>query len=341
MYKISFKSFSTYRDALMGVAMISVFFFHCGDDWAPDCITAITSRGYMGVAVFIFLSAIGLSYSMEKNRNIMAFYKRRIFRIFPTYWFIMTCVYAFVATLINTGIMPSDYYRYPHTVWEAVQSYTTIGYWMKGGLYYLWYIPAIIVLYLFFPFVYRIYSRWRWAAISIAIVPLLLSFYPEKTFGEYAYFLSFVGIFLYGALAYYWVKSDYRVYGFIVVSIGGGALLYYCLRQVMHLGMIQIPVLETSLLYATFPFMLLALVPIIRIQPINDALSFVGKISLEFYLIHEFILRFLITVSNYAFNMSAFVQKMCGFVISLCLAYVIHIVMTKLISNNSKKQSAK
>lgn len=116
MYKISFKSFSTYRDALMGVAMVSVFFFHCGDGWAPDFITAITSRGYMGVAVFIFLSAIGLSYSMEKNGNIMAFYKRRIFRIFPTYWLIMTCVYLFVAILTSVGLMPSDYYRYPHTV---------------------------------------------------------------------------------------------------------------------------------------------------------------------------------------------------------------------------------
>lgn len=341
MYNISFKSLSTYRDALMGVAMISVFFFHCGEGWAPDYITAITSRGYMGVAVFIFLSAIGLSYSMEKNGDIMDFYKRRIFRIFPTYWFIMTCVYTFVATLIKAGIMPSDYYRYPHTVWEAIQSYTTIGYWIEGGLYYLWYIPAITVLYLFFPFVYRIYSRWRWSAMSIAIVPLLLSFYPEKTFGEYAYFLSFVGIFLYGALAYYWVKSDYCVNGLIVILIGGGALLYYCSRQVMHLGMIQIPVLETTLLYVTFPFILLALVPIISHHPINIALSFVGKISLEFYLIHEFILRFLMTVSNYACDMSAFLQKMCGLVISLCLAYVIHIVMTKIICNNSKKQSTK
>lgn len=341
MYKISFKSLSTYRDALMGVAMISVFLFHCGEGWAPDYITAITSRGYMGVAVFIFLSAIGLSYSMEKNGNILAFYKRRMFRIFPTYWLIMTGVYTFVAVLTSAGIMPSDYYRYPHTVLEAIQSYTTIGFWIEGGLYYLWYIPAIIVLYLFFPFVYIIYSRWRWTTLSIAIVPLLLSFYPEKAFGEYAYFLSFVGVFLYGALAYYWVKSDYSINGLIVVLIGGGALLYYCLRQVMHLGMIQIPVLETSLLYATFPFMLLVLVPILRLRPINIACSFVGKISLEFYLIHEFILRFLMTVSNYACDMSAFLQKMCGFVISLCLAYVIHIVMTKLISNNNKIQSAK
>ena len=338
MYKISFKSLSTYRDALMGVAMISVFFFHCGGGWAPDFITAVTSRGYMGVAVFIFLSAIGLSYSMEKNGNIMDFYKRRIFRIFPTYWCIMTGIYVFVAVLINAGIMPSSYYRYPHTLWEVIQSYTTIGYWIEGGLYYLWYIPAITVLYLFFPFVYRIYSRWRWSAMSIAIVPLLLSFYPEKTFGEYAYFLSFVGIFLYGALAYYWVKLDYRINILIVLLIGGGALLYYCLRQVMHLGMIQIPVLETSLLYATFPFMLLALVPIIRIQPINDALSFVGKISLEFYLIHEFILRFLMTVSNYVLYMSAPLQKMLGFAISLCLAYVIHRVMAKLMGVKSMKR---
>lgn len=338
MNKISFKSLSTYRDALMGVAMIAVFFFHCGKGWAPNYITDVTSRGYMGVAVFIFLSAIGLSYSLEKNNNIIAFYKRRLLRIFPTYWLIMTCVYTFVAVLINSGIMPLGYYRYPHTAWEAIQSYTTIGFWIKGGFYDNWYIPAIIVLYLFFPFVYKMYSRWRWTAISIAIVPLLLALFPEKMFGEYAYFLSFVGIFLYGALAYYWVKSECSINGFVIMLIGWGALFYYCLRQIMHWGMIPMPILETSLLYATFPFMLLALVPIIQRQLINNALSFVGKISFEFYLIHEFILRLLMTVSNRVFYISPFLQKMCGFIISLCIAYIIHLVMTKLMSKNSKKE---
>jgi len=105
--------------------------------------------------------------------------------------------------------------------------------------------------------------------------------------------------------------------------------------------MIPIPILESTLLYATFSFMLLALVPIIRRQPINNALSFVGKISLEFYLIHEFILRLLMTVSNRVFYISPFLQKMCGFIISLNIAYMIHVVMTKLLSEKSKKGNGK
>ena len=74
---------------------------------------------------------------------------------------------------------------------------------------------------------------------------------------------------------------------------------------------------------------------------INNALSFVGKISLEFYLIHEFILRLLMTVSNRVFYISPFLQKMCGFIISLNIAYMIHVVMTKLLSEKSKKGNGK
>ena len=237
MERISFKSLSTYRDALMGIAMLCVFVFHCRGAYEDsDFLQAIMSRGYMGVAVFMFLSSIGLSYSMNRNDDILAFYKRRLFRIFPTYWLVMTGVYAFVAVLIHAGIMPANYYRYPHTIWEGIQAYTTIGYWIDGGLYYLWYVPAIVVLYIVFPFIYKMFARCRWSAVTIAVVPILLAFLPKEIFGEYSYFLSFVGIFMYGALVYYWVKSDKKVNRLVVLMVGIGALGYYMTRSIMHLG---------------------------------------------------------------------------------------------------------
>lgn len=343
MKTISFSSLSTYRDALMGIAMLCVFVFHCRGAYEDsDFLQAIMSRGYMGVAVFMFLSSIGLSYSMNRNDDILAFYKRRLFRIFPTYWLVMTGVYAFVAVLIHAGIMPANYYRYPHTIWEGIQTYTTIGYWMDGGVYYLWYVPAIIVLYLFFPFIYKMFARWRWSAVTIAIVPLLLAFLPEETFGEYAYFLSFVGIFMYGALAYYWVMEDRKIKSVWVLVIGLGALAYYCVRQVFHWGgVISIPIIEDIVLYATFPFMLMALTPAFLFRWIELPLAFVGKVSLEFYLVHEFILRFLETVSNYVVYMPATIQKLAGLFISTTIAYAIHVLMEKLISANRKAVKSK
>lgn len=332
MERISFKSLSTYRNALMGVAMLCVFVFHCrGAYSSSDFLQSIMSRGYMGVAVFMFLSAIGCSYSMSKSGggDVLSFYKRRLLRIFPTYWLIMTGVYVLVAILNNAGVMPEDYWRYPHTLWEGIQAYTTIGYWIDGGLYYLWYVPAIVVLYIVFPFIYKMFARCRWSAVTIAVVPILLAFLPKEIFGEYSYFLSFVGIFMYGALVYYWVKSDKKVNSLVVLMVGIGALGYYMTRSIMHLGGGNIPVIEDAVLYATFPFMLMALTTALNVSWIEKPLAFVGKITLEFYLIHEFILRAMVTVSNKAVYISSPVQQLIGFALSLAIAYAIHQLMSR------------
>lgn len=67
-------------------------------------------------------------------------------------------------------------------------------------------------------------------------------------------------------------------------------------------------------------------------------MGFVGKISLEFYLIHEFIMRFMETISNVIFTMSPFVQKLMTLVITLIVAYIVHIIISKVVGifKNSK-----
>lgn len=60
-------------------------------------------------------------------------------------------------------------------------------------------------------------------------------------------------------------------------------------------------------------------------------MSFVGKISLEFYLIHEFVMRFMETISNVIVTMSPLVQKLMTFVITLILAYLVHIIIPKIV----------
>ena len=163
-------SISNYRSSLMGVAMLSVFLFHSMGDWMPSFIHNIVAHGAIGVDVFLFLSAMGLTYSITKNPDIIAFYKRRVWRIMPTYWLIMSCVYLFVFTLMSIHIMPSNYYPIPRNGWQIVQAYTTLGYWMKDGLYYLWYIPAILVLYLLFPFIHKLFVAHKWT-YGLALVP--------------------------------------------------------------------------------------------------------------------------------------------------------------------------
>ena len=71
---------------------------------------------------------------------------------------------------------------------------------------------------------------------------------------------------------------------------------------------------------------------------IDLSMGFVGKISLEFYLIHEFVMRFMETISNVIVKMSPLVQKLMTFVITLILAYLVHIIIPKIVGffKNSK-----
>lgn len=193
-----FNNISKYRSSLMGIAMLSVFLFHSMGDWMPPFIHKIAANGAVGVDVFLFLSAMGLTYSITKNPDVMAFYKRRVWRIMPTYWLIMSCVYLFVFALMVEQIMPENYYPIPRNGWQIVQAYTTLGYWMKDGIYYLWYIPAILLLYLLFPLINKIFMVSKWTYV-LALVPAIVIAFAHPDIAWYHNCLLYrVGIFLWG-----------------------------------------------------------------------------------------------------------------------------------------------
>ena len=194
-----FTDITKYRSSLMGIAMLSVFLFHSMGDWMPPFIHNIAANGAIGVDVFLFLSSIGLTYSITKNPSVTAFYKRRVLRIMPTYWFIMTCVYLFVFILTAVHIMPANYYRIPRNFWEFIQAYTTIGYWIRDGLFYLWYIPAILLLYILFPFVHKLFVISKWTYLLCLIPGSILTFFPPDIAWYHNCLLYRVGIFLWGA----------------------------------------------------------------------------------------------------------------------------------------------
>ncbi len=134
----------------------------------PIVAEKIVKHWYLGVDVFFFLSAIGLTYSMKKNPNVWAFYKRRIIRIFPAFWLVMTGVYLSKYAVMK--IMPSVSFHIPQNVWEIFLAYSTLGYWLPKPFFFLWYIPATLGLYLVFPLVNKLYARCR-IFYALTIVP--------------------------------------------------------------------------------------------------------------------------------------------------------------------------
>lgn len=81
-------------------------------------------------------------------------------------------------------------------------------------------------------------------------------------------------------------------------------------------------IMEEVMFFIALPCILVCMTEMFRIKCLESFASIVGKVSLEFYLIHEFVMRFMETISNVIFTMSPFVQKIATFVISLLLAYL-------------------
>ena len=64
--KSSLSLLSSYRGALMGIAIIWVMLYHLGNI-DVSVISVIFGVGYGGVDIFLFLSGFGLYFSMSKS----------------------------------------------------------------------------------------------------------------------------------------------------------------------------------------------------------------------------------------------------------------------------------
>ena len=122
-----------------------------------------------------------------------------------------------------------------------------------------------------------------------------------------------------------------------IYVVGASAFVFYIIR--MQLGIATFPrLVEEVCFFATLPCILICLTLLFRYKIIDLSMGFVGKISLEFYLIHEFVMRFMETISNVIVKMSPLVQKLMTLVITLILAYIVHIIISKVVGifKNSK-----
>ena len=86
-FTISASEFSKYRGVLMGIATIMILIIHsyeCNVNY-PDVLNGMLKKTYIGVDIFLFVSGLGIWYSLSKNDGFLEFYKRRILKILPVF----------------------------------------------------------------------------------------------------------------------------------------------------------------------------------------------------------------------------------------------------------------
>lgn len=264
------KDISTYRSELMGWAILWIMMLHFTFTQIKP-FGFLAQYGFAGVDIFMLVSGFGLFFSLEKNSQIIPFYKKRFLRIFPTYYILGL----FASILL-----------YHDNVITYLFRYSTIGFW-TGGVYGEWYIPSIVFLYIFTPIIKKLYDLKLFVIIIlICCLPLIASYiivtnnYIPK--GEPHFFLLYrIPSFLFGMTCAYWVKHGTSPKYYYYILLAGIPLFIYLYPQ--HHEIYNYKYLSTVFLLPSFTLFFLVFSK--HLRPINPIISKIGQASLEIYII--------------------------------------------------------
>ncbi|MDO4493223.1 MAG: acyltransferase [Clostridia bacterium] len=171
---MDFRSVSRQRTRLMGFAMLWVVYFHMTIRQNPGALVYFIHRiGYYGVDLFLLVSGMGLWRSLSKNDAVLPFYGRRALRIFPAYAIVLCVWYAF------RRVSPGAF----------ALSLSTVGYWLQLE-HFDWFIPTLIVYYLFAPLVYRAVRR-----SGDSLLPVAVAFVLSAVLCVIGYFANLLGLY--------------------------------------------------------------------------------------------------------------------------------------------------
>lgn len=152
----------------MGISIIWILLFHhnirfdlCEN--IPGIMSGFVSfllnMGSVGVELFLLCSGFGLCFSIKKCGSFPRFYLRRAVRLIPEY-----CI-ALILTEIVLG------FSFVNLVLQAL----TVRFYISSD-FYAWFMSLIVLLYLLFPFVYKLLTDSEGKIIKLHASVLLLIF---------------------------------------------------------------------------------------------------------------------------------------------------------------------
>ena len=280
---------SKHRNALMGIAAIIICVFH---EFLPvfpagtamyDVEEFVLRVSFYGVDVFLILSGMSVVFSLKKNSSVLQFYGRRALRILPVYLLsgivmIFTEHWTFVDYLLNiTGI------RFFTT---SVNSY-------------LWFVTAIIILYLAAPWYQKLLDRTGhpvitsvimlviWYISSICLMPYIR--------GDLYYLINRIPTFVTGMMIGNLIKNGYKIryrsvfwLGMVSLLVMGWVLSYANnYYSYLELFGVYLSFLPTFALGLSTVYICAFLLDVIKAKALHKVLAFWGYICFELYIVQR------------------------------------------------------
>lgn len=299
------------RAFIMGVVMIVIMLFHASFGFLGKLGLLFSIYGHWGVDIFLYLSGFGLYYALRKNEGntLLQFYNRRAVRILPA------------AILVGTVLYAINY----------------AGILGVLGLN-LWYIRTLVVLYVCSPFIYKLCIKnnpflfFIWI-MMIAVCVVLVSVPVLKDTGflyqsSISWTAARLPVFCLGMLMAHHVVSIPRILRpmlllfFAVVLIL--LLILHYQRHVLSSLSSYLHLLPYILLAGIVPYFCIILGGFYRMLPrcVCRPFVFLGRMSLEIYLVHEAVFRYV-----GALAMPSYAKFLLAYTMSLVTAFCVHVTI--------------
>lgn len=301
------------RQLIMGLSILSIMLFHQGwiaGKWIFP-FNIIHLFGNFGVDIFFFVSGFGLVFSLSKINSTLSFYRRRLFRLLPLCIFCGVCKYLF------------DYY-YPSHIKGINTNWTTLL-----GLD-MWFIRVLLTYYLITPFLFKFLKNHKFLFILSTLVAPLCGELLLGNGVQTQYFARFFSFTLGMFIAYYNINLNKKL---LLCSF-----TLFFISHFIKLYITRIHSFSDFYIYYVFSagiiWFLFVSIKIINKYLQNDniiknTLCFLGKHSLEIYLIHEFVYKTLYHLNGRTYLpgvgvpfIDAFIQLMIGLLLSVFIAYL-------------------
>ncbi|MDO4650335.1 MAG: acyltransferase [Eubacteriales bacterium] len=166
------------RVYLMGIATIMVLICHISNLFPrfSPALKHITTRGNLGVDIFLLISGMGIFVSLDKSSKVMSFYQRRLKRILLPY-VILATPYWLIRSMVKTPRLS-----------KVMLGYSGLGFWIgkKNGA--MWYVSFILVIYLLSPLVYGLLKKLDFNSrcfVSLLVAAVLLNMVLAQSCSKY------------------------------------------------------------------------------------------------------------------------------------------------------------
>lgn len=287
---------SHYRGAVMGFAALWIFFFHewqtiSGEHlrmlWVEIFVKVI---GFCGVDIFLFLSGIGITYSIAKSKNVFVFYRKKLKRV----------ILPFLAVALL-------YYKpYGWTTAVFWQNVLCISFYRRNIYAFLWFVPAILTFYFFSPLYHYLFMKSSGKIrFTLCVLIVWLSgslLVAERMRYDLFGFTNRIPVFIIGILAGWLAQKGHVVFDrltwklLLLMFLLGLYLSYLCSYQDMYILVPQSDCCVPNLLMSvSLSFLLPRLLFTLNERKgfrllgkgLTRLLSFFGVFTLEFYCIQE------------------------------------------------------